>query len=94
MAQWLHYNRKEGCTKRAMATAIKKGHFEVVMFLHAHHRKGEMEIAVFTAAAGRHFALFQWLHERYPDQLAIDMYMTNHDASGLDMHALLYHVGI
>lgn len=38
--KWLHYNRKEGCTKKAMDLAAMNGNLEVVKFLHYNRTEG------------------------------------------------------
>lgn len=33
VVKWLHENRKEGCTAKAMEAAVANGHLEVVKYL-------------------------------------------------------------
>lgn len=35
LVKWLHLNRIEGCTTRAMDSAARSGHLELVQWLHA-----------------------------------------------------------
>ena len=38
--KWLHYNRNEGCTKKAMNWAANNGNLEIVKWLHENRKEG------------------------------------------------------
>jgi hypothetical protein len=40
IVEWLHFNRKEGCSKYAMDLAAENGHFEIVKWLHENRKEG------------------------------------------------------
>lgn len=73
--QWLHENRKEGCTKGAMDRASTNGYLHVVQWLHENRKEGCTTMAMNYAAAHGHLHVVQWLHERRNEgctQRAID----------------------
>ncbi|CAN0275436.1 unnamed protein product, partial [Hapterophycus canaliculatus] len=49
--QWLHDNRTEGCTEKAMDGAAANGHLEMVKWLH--HNRPEVCVAVFENKTGQ-----------------------------------------
>ncbi|OWY90660.1 LOW QUALITY PROTEIN: hypothetical protein PHMEG_00041122 [Phytophthora megakarya] len=55
VVKWLHINRTEGCTVRAMNGAAENGHLKVVQWLHASRSEGCTTTAVNKAAAFDHF---------------------------------------
>ena len=40
VVKWLHSNRTEGCTRRAMDMASENGHLEIVKWLHFNRTEG------------------------------------------------------
>jgi len=40
VVQWLHENRSEGCSKRAIDWAAENGQLEVIQFLHLNRKEG------------------------------------------------------
>jgi hypothetical protein len=67
VVKWLHENRNEGCTTRAMNWASRYGHFEVVKWLHFNRKEGCTEYAINSAAQQNHFQIVKWLYEMgYP----------------------------
>jgi hypothetical protein len=46
VVQWLHENRKEGCTTKAMDCAAGNVHLEVVQWLHENRTEGCSECAI------------------------------------------------
>ena len=63
IVKWLHENRKEDCTVKAIDWAAKNGHLEVVKWLHHNRREGCTEDAMDWAAEYGHLEVVQWLHE-------------------------------
>ncbi len=47
---WLHENRNEGCTVKAMDCASEEGHLDVVKWLHEHRSEGCTSYAMDSAA--------------------------------------------
>jgi hypothetical protein len=62
VVQWLHANRKEGCTTDAMDYAARNGHLTVVQWLHANRKEGCTTGAMDSAARNGHLPVVQWLH--------------------------------
>jgi hypothetical protein len=62
VVQWLHENRTEGCTTKAMDDAAENGHLEVVKWLHANRTEGCTTNAMDWAAMEGHLEVIQWLH--------------------------------
>eukprot|EP00122_Pirum_gemmata_P019720 Pgem_evm1s18451 len=46
IVKFLHFNRKEGCTRLAFDGAARNGHLEIVRFLHYHRFEGGTERAM------------------------------------------------
>ncbi len=66
LVQWLHENRREGCTDWAVVIAAQNGHLEVVQWLYANMRgwsKGCTNRAMNCAAANGQLHMVKWLHE-------------------------------
>lgn len=63
IVQFLHANRREGCTKGAMDGAAAAGHLAVVRWLHENRTEGCTTNAMDYAASGGHTATVRWLHE-------------------------------
>eukprot|EP00639_Heterosigma_akashiwo_P004123 CAMPEP_0194577454 /NCGR_PEP_ID=MMETSP0292-20121207/12237_1 /TAXON_ID=39354 /ORGANISM="Heterosigma akashiwo, Strain CCMP2393" /LENGTH=698 /DNA_ID=CAMNT_0039429855 /DNA_START=64 /DNA_END=2160 /DNA_ORIENTATION=+ len=64
MVEFLHYNRKEGCTHKAMDWAAHQNHLAVVEFLHRRRREGCTTEALDMAAATGNLRLVEFLHAR------------------------------
>jgi len=62
MLKWLHYNRKEGCTKYAMDNAADNGHIEIVKWLHENRKEGCTIDAMDIAALNGNLEIVKWLH--------------------------------
>ena len=62
VVKWLHYNRKEGCTKDAMDNAARRGHLEIVKWLHENRKEGCTTYAMDGAAYDGHLEVIKWLH--------------------------------
>lgn len=60
--KWLHYNRPEGCTTKAMDWAAEWGHLEVVKWLHHNRTEGCTTKAMNMAAQKGHLNVVKWLH--------------------------------
>ncbi|KAG2806418.1 hypothetical protein PC116_g21880 [Phytophthora cactorum] len=67
VVEFLHQNRKEGCTPAAMDDAARNGHFEVVKFLY----KNRSEYCTAMAGESRLVAVLQFLkdHKRLRSRL-------------------------
>ncbi|KAJ3095782.1 hypothetical protein HDU97_006547 [Phlyctochytrium planicorne] len=63
MIQYLHHNRRDGCTTFAMDDAAMKGHLDVVQFLHFNRSEGCTKRAMNMAACNGHLDLVAFLHE-------------------------------
>src|SRR6476661_2624364 len=61
--KWLHENKKEGCTTRAMDWAADHGHLEIVKWLHENRKEGCTTGAMDRAATNSHLEVVKWLHE-------------------------------
>ncbi|CAN0279225.1 unnamed protein product, partial [Hapterophycus canaliculatus] len=59
VVEWLHHNRREGCTVSAMNWAAEEGHLSVVKWL---HRNRWCTTAAFDRAAmNNHVEVIMWL---------------------------------
>jgi hypothetical protein len=61
MIKWLHENRSEGCTTKAMDNAAKSGHLEVVKWLHENRSEGCTTDAMDSAADSENFEMLTFL---------------------------------
>jgi len=61
--QWLHANRSEGCSTRAMDWAASSGHVDVVRWLHEHRSEGCTRLAMNDAARFGCLDVVRFLHE-------------------------------
>jgi len=62
MVKFLHFNRTEGCTHKAMDWAAHQGHLEVVQFLHNNRTEGCTTEAMDMAASTGNLNLIEFLH--------------------------------
>ena len=65
VVKWLHENRKEGCTTKAMDEAVAYGHLEVIKWLHENRSEGCTAEAINIATRNCHLELIDWLAENY-----------------------------
>ena len=67
VVEWLHENRKEGCTQSAMNWAAMNGHLDVVKWLYKNQTKRcttwAMDWAMYWATRNGHLDIVQWIHE-------------------------------
>ena len=63
VVMWLHENRTEGCSYKAMDWAAGKGHLDVVKWLHENRTEGCSKYAMSLAAMHGHLDVVKWLHE-------------------------------
>ena len=63
VVKWLHENRTEGCTTKAMNWAAENGHLEVVKWLHENRTEGCTTQAMDWASCNGHLNVVKWLHE-------------------------------
>jgi hypothetical protein len=68
VVQWLHENRKEGCTKIAMDGAAMCGHLEVVKYLHENGKVGCNEVTMVKVAECGRFEVLKWLYENLNEE--------------------------
>ncbi len=61
IVQWLHDNRREGCSVKAMNWAAKNGHLNIVQRLHDNRREGCSNLAMNLAAQNGHINVLDWL---------------------------------
>jgi hypothetical protein len=61
--KWLHANRGEGCTTRAMEEAASNGHLDVVQWLHENYTEGCSSYAMNQAARNGHLEVVRYIHE-------------------------------
>ncbi|KAG6973420.1 hypothetical protein JG688_00003547 [Phytophthora aleatoria] len=66
MAEWLHRNRSEGCSTKAMDLAAANGHLKVVKWLYANRTEGCTVKAFKKAMQNSHLCVAWWLHARFP----------------------------
>ena len=59
--EWLHLNRKEGCTRDAMNFAAHNGHLHIVKWLHENRKEGCTKEAMDWAAG--YLEIVKWLHK-------------------------------
>nr|KAJ3418038.1 hypothetical protein HK105_000449 [Polyrhizophydium stewartii] len=64
--RFLHFNRDEGCTARAMDLAIGAGHRDVFMFLAEHRNEGCSVLSIEAFIQAQDIRMVRWMHERYP----------------------------
>ncbi|KAF0738651.1 hypothetical protein Ae201684P_019921 [Aphanomyces euteiches] len=64
IVEFLHSNRTEGCTTRAMDLAAESGHLHALEWLHATRKEGCTEHAMRIAAQRGHLDIVQWLHRQ------------------------------
>lgn len=62
IVQWLHYNRPEGCTVRAMTDAAAAGHMDVVQWLHDNRTEGCVMTTMIWAARCGHDDMVKWIY--------------------------------
>ena len=62
VVQWIHNNRREGCSKSAMDGASENGHLHIVQWLHANRKEGCTRCAMDGAARNGHLHVVQWLY--------------------------------
>ncbi|KAF0690287.1 Aste57867_18313 [Aphanomyces stellatus] len=62
IVQFLHTNRREGCSVEAMDLAATYGHLDVVQFLHTHRTEGCTTQAMDNAAWRGHLDVVEYLH--------------------------------
>jgi len=62
VVKWLHANRTEGCTWKAMDFAAMYGHLDVVKWLHTNRTEGCTKWAMDFAALNGHLDVVKWLH--------------------------------
>ncbi|KAH9126762.1 hypothetical protein LEN26_009276 [Aphanomyces euteiches] len=62
--QFLHANRTEGCTERAMDLAAANNHLEVLQWLNANRTEGCSQDAMDLAVQNGHLEVVKWLHSR------------------------------
>lgn len=70
MVEWLHVNRREGCTTLAMDNAVARG--DVEKLLRGERTEGCTIQAGVNAHDGEFIAIFEWLVETYPDIMQLD----------------------
>ncbi|TYZ57612.1 hypothetical protein PybrP1_008568 [[Pythium] brassicae (nom. inval.)] len=71
--QWLHDNRIEGCSTRAMDNAASRNQFDMLLFLQQHYPGIECgSEAAGSAVARGHFEMFFWLCVNCPDQVNLE----------------------
>ena len=63
IVQWLHFNRREGCSTEAMDRAAKHGYLEVVQWLHDNRDEGCSTKAMDGASGNGHLEVVHWLHK-------------------------------
>ncbi|KAE9103948.1 hypothetical protein PF007_g14222 [Phytophthora fragariae] len=63
VVQWLHENRTEGCTDKAMDYAAMNGQLHVVKWLHVNRREGCTVEAMNRAAENGHLHIVRWLQQ-------------------------------
>lgn len=61
--KWLHKNRKDGCSKKAMLYAVDNDHFHVVRWLHQNRTEGCTRYAIDSAAMNGNLEMVKWLFE-------------------------------
>ncbi|RLN88536.1 hypothetical protein BBJ28_00018182 [Nothophytophthora sp. Chile5] len=61
VVQWLHTNRFEGCTTRAMDDAAAGGHLNVLQWLYGNRVEGYSDGVLDRALAGGHLRVVHWL---------------------------------
>lgn len=66
IVKWLHSNRSEGCTKKAMDGAAREGLLDIMKWLHANRSEGCNPKAVYGALKHGHLEVLDWLHTRFP----------------------------
>ncbi|OWY99947.1 hypothetical protein PHMEG_00028966 [Phytophthora megakarya] len=63
VVKWLHENRSDGCTYRAMNNSAGNGHLGVVKWLNANRSEGCTTRAMDKAAGNGNLEVVKWLHE-------------------------------
>lgn len=71
--QWLHTNRPEGCTTKAMDEAAANGQLEVLKWLHANRSEGYTDSAILNGASKDHAETVKWLVTQAPEIAEIAM---------------------
>ncbi len=61
--KWLHENRTEGCTTRAMDWAADKGHLDVMIWLHENRTEGCTTYTMNRVAWNGHLDAVKFLQE-------------------------------
>ncbi|RKO89335.1 hypothetical protein BDK51DRAFT_49163 [Blyttiomyces helicus] len=70
--RFLHENRSEGCTTRALDGAAGSGNLDIVRFLHAHRSEGRTTDAMDGAVGSGQPDIFRFLHENRSEGCTFD----------------------
>jgi ankyrin repeat protein len=92
--QYLHENRKEGCTKYAMDSAAAYGHLPVIQYLHENRKEGCTTRAMNWAAENGHLHVIQYLHENRSEGCTTDAMNWAAARGHLDVFEYLYKTGM
>ncbi|EGG22215.1 hypothetical protein DFA_04333 [Cavenderia fasciculata] len=71
IVKFLHFNRSEGASIRAMENAAEKGHIEIVRFLQEHRSEGASAFAMDWAAEKGHIEIVRFLQEHRSEGASI-----------------------
>ncbi|EGG19712.1 hypothetical protein DFA_00290 [Cavenderia fasciculata] len=63
IVKFLHFNRSEGCTNKAMDNAACNGHLDIVKFLHENRSEGCTTNAIDNASMNGHLEIVKYLQE-------------------------------
>jgi len=70
VVKWLHYNREDGCTHRAMDGAAVGGYLELVKWLHCFRTEGCTDYALYWAAEFGHLEVVKFLENTFKKSAA------------------------
>lgn len=73
--QYLHYNRKKGCTKDAMNWAALNGYLDLMKWFHTHRTEGFTNLAIQYATIQGHTNVVEWLKENIGKSIQASEYL-------------------
>ena len=63
VVEWLHKNRREGCTSEAFLKGAENGHLDILKWLRLHRPEQCKNAAIHQASRNGHLEVVKWLSE-------------------------------
>lgn len=97
VVRWLHRNRNEGCSEKAMTRAAYNGHLPIVEWLHVHRSQECSVPAIEEAALCNNFEVVLFLHyqrhEKYTSKIAVQSYENGSQRSMSGLSSAIQNIG-